>query len=733
MNPSRPVKEEFPEGGSSYSGKPPLFPPQPMEGLNETGPPPFLTKAFDMADDPNTDHIVSWSIAGNSFVVWDPHTFSMDLLPRNFKHNNFSSFVRQLNTYGFRKVDPDKWEFANEGFLRGQKHLLKNIKRRKAPSRPIPQQQALDPCLEVGQFGLDVEIDRLRRDKQELMMELVTLRQQQQNTRAHLQTMEQRLQGTELKQKQMMNFLAGAMRKPDFIQQLAQQKGKRKELEEAVTKKRRPIDQGPSNVIEVGKSSLRGWEEQNSTKSEPEDFGDLFGFKPSELELLEMEMQGLGKSGTEQQQEEEEKQETKLECEEGKALDKGFWEELLNQGLGEETGPLAADEDAEDINVFTEEDMNVLTKFDLFGSKGKSELNSKENWKISNQSCNVLQPKTLCPIMNPSRPMKKEFPEGGSSYSGEPRSFSPQPMEGLNETGPPPFLTKTFDMVDDPNSDHIVSWSMAGNSFVVWDPHTFSMNLLPRNFKHNNFSSFVRQLNTYGFRKVDPDKWEFANEGFLRGHKHLLKNIKRRKAPSQSIHQQQVLDPCLEVGQFGLDTEIDRLSRDKQVLMMELVKLRQQQQNTRAHLQAMEQRLQGTELKQQQMMAFLVRAMQNPSFIQKLVQHKERRKELEEAITKKRRPIDQGPSNVVEVGESSQRRWEEQNPIKSEPEDFGDLFGFEASELEMLGMDMQGLGKAGKEQQEGEEEELETELEGEEGKALDKGFWEELFNESLIG
>ncbi|CAI0434061.1 unnamed protein product [Linum tenue] len=52
-------------------------------------------------------------------------------------------------------------------------------------------------------------------------------------------------------------------------------------------------------------------------------------------------------------------------------------------------------------------------------------------------------------------------------------------------------------MVDDPITNHVVSWSRGGTSFVVWDAHSFSTNLLPRFFKHNNFSSFVRQLNTY--------------------------------------------------------------------------------------------------------------------------------------------------------------------------------------------------------------------------------------------
>ena len=85
----------------------------------------------------------------------------------------------------------------------------------------------------------------------------------------------------------------------------------------------------------------------------------------------------------------------------------------------------------------------------------------------------------------------------GSGVGSAQQQQAPTPMPMQSGNAPPPFLSKTYDMVDDPATDQVVSWSPTNNSFVVWNPPEFGRDLLPKYFKHNNFSSFVRQLNTY--------------------------------------------------------------------------------------------------------------------------------------------------------------------------------------------------------------------------------------------
>ncbi|KAL0136567.1 HSF-type DNA-binding-domain-containing protein [Mucor lusitanicus] len=58
-----------------------------------------------MVDDDETKDLITWTGAGDQFTVFNNVDFSRTVLPRYFKHCNWSSFVRQLNMYDFHKIN----------------------------------------------------------------------------------------------------------------------------------------------------------------------------------------------------------------------------------------------------------------------------------------------------------------------------------------------------------------------------------------------------------------------------------------------------------------------------------------------------------------------------------------------------------------------------------------------------------------------------------------------------
>ncbi|CAI4061840.1 hypothetical protein SKDZ_07G1840 [Saccharomyces kudriavzevii ZP591] len=109
----------------------------------------------------------------------------------------------------------------------------------------------------------------------------------------------------------------------------------------------------------------------------------------------------------------------------------------------------------------------------------------------------------------------------------------------------PAFVNKLWSMLNDDSNAKLIQWAPDGKSFIVTNREEFVHEILPKYFKHSNFASFVRQLNMYGWHKVQDvksgsiqsssdDKWQFENENFIRGREDLLEKIIRQKGSSNN-------------------------------------------------------------------------------------------------------------------------------------------------------------------------------------------------------
>ena len=122
--------------------------------------PSFVSKLYSMLEDETIEDMIAWGPSGTVFSVANPAEFSKVVLPNWFKHSNWQSFVRQLNMYGFHKVNhtyqgtPEEeiqvWEFKHPSFRRGEIQLLNDIKRKS--SRHKRQGSINQSMTNVGEF-----------------------------------------------------------------------------------------------------------------------------------------------------------------------------------------------------------------------------------------------------------------------------------------------------------------------------------------------------------------------------------------------------------------------------------------------------------------------------------------------------------------------------------------------------------------------------------------------------
>ena len=117
--------------------------PDPCQHLTPPGRVPnFVAKMHAILSRSDLSEIIGWLPHGRSWMILNPKKFEKEVLPVYFEHAKLSSFIRQANGWGFRRVisGRDRNSYYHPKFLRALPHLCKDMKR---PG--VSEKQPLDP------------------------------------------------------------------------------------------------------------------------------------------------------------------------------------------------------------------------------------------------------------------------------------------------------------------------------------------------------------------------------------------------------------------------------------------------------------------------------------------------------------------------------------------------------------------------------------------------------------
>ncbi|KAH0941336.1 hypothetical protein HID58_000973, partial [Brassica napus] len=131
--------------------------------------------------------------------------------------------LKLLGLKGFRKADPEQWEFANDDFVRGQPHLMKNIHRRKpVHSHSLPNLQAQQNALtDSERQRMSSQIERLTKEKEGLLQKLHRQEQERDVFEQQVKKLKDQLQHMEKRQKTMDSYVSQVMETPELALNLS--------------------------------------------------------------------------------------------------------------------------------------------------------------------------------------------------------------------------------------------------------------------------------------------------------------------------------------------------------------------------------------------------------------------------------------------------------------------------------------------------------------------------------
>ena len=162
--------------------------------------PAFLRSAFDMIT-ACPPYICCWDeeTKGTTFTVYEPDKLGAEILPKYFKTNRYSSFMKNLNTYQFRKMSMEQpsgviWHrYEHVGFVKGQPEKLVMVRSRKkldlqkqkSRQELVKENEAIkaenrklsneNGALKAGNASLALNVQTLQMEMQTLRLQLLSI------------------------------------------------------------------------------------------------------------------------------------------------------------------------------------------------------------------------------------------------------------------------------------------------------------------------------------------------------------------------------------------------------------------------------------------------------------------------------------------------------------------------------------------------------------------------------
>jgi hypothetical protein len=103
-----------------------------------------------MTQDEGLSEVMEWDGVTKSFIIIDIEKFTTQVLAQHFSHTNLSSFVRQLNNYGFSKLPRGDGllQYFHKDFVLGRWDSLYKISKgqtEKANSKAFDEESCSHP------------------------------------------------------------------------------------------------------------------------------------------------------------------------------------------------------------------------------------------------------------------------------------------------------------------------------------------------------------------------------------------------------------------------------------------------------------------------------------------------------------------------------------------------------------------------------------------------------------